>query len=70
MTNEYYLTGQLKKSSGSRTYPLEYVYDGQGRIQTMKTYVQWLNLLWLLPLVLWSSFGRPLVAQQANGAPP
>jgi hypothetical protein len=29
VTNEYYLTGQLKKTSGSRTYPVEYRYDAQ-----------------------------------------
>jgi REP element-mobilizing transposase RayT len=37
VTNEYYLTGQLKKTSGSHTYPVEYTYDAQGRIKTMKT---------------------------------
>lgn len=37
-TNEYYLTGSLKKTSGSRTYPVEYTYDNAGRMQTMKTW--------------------------------
>jgi len=36
-TNEFYLTGELKRSSGSRTYPVEYSYE-QGRISTMKTW--------------------------------
>jgi RHS repeat-associated protein len=37
-TNEFHLTGQLKKTSGSRTYPVEYTYDSQGRMKTMKTW--------------------------------
>lgn len=35
--NEYYLTGELKKTSGARTYQVEYTYE-QGRIKTMKTW--------------------------------
>ena len=38
VTNEYFLTGALKKTSGSRTYAVEYAYDAQGRAQTMKTW--------------------------------
>jgi RHS repeat-associated protein len=38
VTNEYFLTGQLKKTYGSRTYPVEYSYDSQGRMKTMKTW--------------------------------
>ncbi len=38
MTNEYFLTGLLKKTYGSRTYPVEYTYDAQGRMATMKTW--------------------------------
>jgi len=38
MTNEYFATGLLKKTYGSRTYPVEYTYDAQGRMQTMKTW--------------------------------
>ncbi|MBL9166811.1 MAG: RHS repeat-associated core domain-containing protein [Verrucomicrobiales bacterium] len=38
MTNEYFLTGELKKTYGSRTYPVEYTYDAQGRMLTMKTW--------------------------------
>src|SRR5206468_12805096 len=35
VTNEYYVTGQLKRTYGSRTYPVGYGYDAQGRIKTM-----------------------------------
>jgi hypothetical protein len=38
VTNEYFLTGQLKKTSGSRTYPVKYTHDAQGRMKTMKTW--------------------------------
>ncbi|HAB17653.1 MAG TPA: RHS repeat-associated core domain-containing protein [Verrucomicrobiota bacterium] len=38
--NEYFPTGSLKKTSGSRTYPLEYTYDAQGRMKTLKTWRQ------------------------------
>jgi hypothetical protein len=38
LTNEYHLTGLLKKAYGSRTYPVEYTYDTQGRMKTMKTW--------------------------------
>lgn len=38
VTNEYYPTGLLKKTSGSRTYPVEYSYDSQARLKTMKTW--------------------------------
>lgn len=38
VTNEYFATGQLKKTYGSRTYPVEYTYDAQGRMKTMKTW--------------------------------
>ncbi len=37
-TNEYFVTGTLKKTYGSRTYPTEYTYDYSGRIATMKTW--------------------------------
>ena len=36
-SNDYHPTGQLKKTYGSHTYPIEYTYDSQGRMQTMKT---------------------------------
>ncbi|MDB6067534.1 MAG: type secretion protein Rhs [Pedosphaera sp.] len=36
ITNEFYLTGQLKRTYGSRTYPVGYGYDAQGR-QTIMT---------------------------------
>lgn len=35
---EYYATGELKKTSGARTYPVEYTYDYAGRMKTMKTW--------------------------------
>ena len=38
VTNEYFPTGLLKKTYGSRTYPVEYTYDAQGRMKTMKTW--------------------------------
>src|SRR5207244_658440 len=38
VTNEYFTTGLLKKTYGSRTYPVEYNYDAQGRVLTMKTW--------------------------------
>jgi len=35
---EFYPTGLRKKTYGSRTYPVEYTYDAQGRMATMKTW--------------------------------
>ena len=35
---EHYPAGQLKKTYGSRTYPVEYTYDAQGRMKTMTTW--------------------------------
>ena len=35
---EFYVTGELKRNYGSRTYPVEYTYDYAGRVQTMKTW--------------------------------
>ncbi|NLH72829.1 MAG: RHS repeat protein, partial [Verrucomicrobia bacterium] len=37
-TNFYYQSGLLQKTSGSRIYPVEYTYDAQGRMRTMKTW--------------------------------
>jgi RHS repeat-associated protein len=37
-TNEFFLTGQLKKTYGSRGYPVEYTYDPAGRMKTLKTW--------------------------------
>ena len=34
----YYPNGQVKRSWGARTYPVEYTYDPQGRLKTMKTW--------------------------------
>ncbi len=36
--SEYYPNGSLKKTYGSRTYPVQYTYDSQGRLQTMTTW--------------------------------
>ncbi len=35
VTNEYYLTGLLGRTYGSRRYPVGYGYDAQGRVKTM-----------------------------------
>ncbi len=37
-TNEFYFTGQLKRTYGSRTYPVGYGYDAQGRMTTMSNW--------------------------------
>ncbi len=38
VTTEYYPSGQIKKTFGARTYPVEYTYDDSGRIKTLKTW--------------------------------
>lgn len=38
VSRDYFPTGLLKKTWGSRTYPVEYTYDAQGRMLTMKTW--------------------------------
>jgi RHS repeat-associated protein len=38
VTNEFFPTGLLKKTYGSRTYPVEYKYDSQGRMTNMITW--------------------------------
>lgn len=38
VTTEYYPTGQVKKTYGTRTYPVEYTYDAQQRLKTLKTW--------------------------------
>jgi len=38
VTNQYYTTGALYMTSGSRTYPVQYGYDYAGRVQTMTTW--------------------------------
>jgi hypothetical protein len=43
VTNEYFTTGELRKTYGSRTYPVEYTYDAQGRMKTMKTWQNFAN---------------------------
>ena len=34
----YYPTGAVKRTWGSRTYPVHYTYDGQGRVMTLTTW--------------------------------
>jgi len=40
---EYFLTGELKKTWGARTYPAEYTYDYGGRMKTLKTWQDYLG---------------------------
>ncbi len=35
ITNEFSLTGELRRTFGSRTYPVGYGYDAQGRMKKM-----------------------------------
>jgi len=37
VTNKFFQTGLLEKTLGSRTYPVAYTYDPQGRLKTMTT---------------------------------
>ena len=41
--NEYHDAGELKKTYGSRTYPVEYTYDYAGRMKTMQTWQNYAN---------------------------
>jgi len=43
VTNEYYLTGELRKTFGSRSYPVGYGYDAQGRMKTMTNWTTFPN---------------------------
>ncbi len=43
VTNEFFLTGMLRKTYGSRIYPVEYAYDYAGRMTTMKTWQNFAN---------------------------
>jgi len=38
VTNVYYSNGALEETYGSRTYPVAYTYDSQGRMKTMTTW--------------------------------
>jgi RHS repeat-associated protein len=38
VTNEFYVTGLLKRAYGSRAYPVAYSYDSQGRVRSMTNY--------------------------------
>lgn len=38
VTNVYYPNGLLQETCGSRTYPVQYAYDAQGRMKTMTTW--------------------------------
>ncbi len=42
VTNLYFATGLLQKTWGSRIYPVQYAYNGQGRMTTMTT---WQNFI-------------------------
>ena len=35
VTNEFYLTGEVKRNFGTRVYPTGFGYDAQGRMKTM-----------------------------------
>jgi RHS repeat-associated protein len=41
VSREYYVTGLLKKTSGTRTYPVQYVYDDQQRQTLMFTWTNY-----------------------------
>jgi RHS repeat-associated protein len=43
VVNTYYDTGELKKTYGNRTYPVEYTYDYAGRMKTLKTWQDFAN---------------------------
>ncbi len=38
VSQEYFANGLLQQTHGSRTYPVAYTYDAQGRMQTMTTW--------------------------------
>ncbi len=38
VVTEYHDTGEIKKTYGARTYPVEYTYDYAGRLKTLKTW--------------------------------
>lgn len=38
VSTTYWPTGAVKRVSGARTYPVEYVYDPQGRVKTLTTW--------------------------------
>jgi len=38
VVTEYHPTGEIKKTWGSRTYPVEYTFDSAGRMKTLKTW--------------------------------
>jgi len=41
VTYGYYLTGLLGTNYGARTYPVQYLYDGQGRLTNMTTWTNY-----------------------------
>src|SRR5438270_6526073 len=43
-TNEFFDNGLLKKTYGSRTYPMAYAYDSQGRMTNMTTWTNFATL--------------------------
>ena len=54
---EYYPAGQLKQTYGSRTYPVEYTYDAQGRMKTMTTWQNFASRAGAATTA-WNSMGR------------
>ena len=38
VSNEYFLTGALKRTFGAGTYPVDFTYDPQGRLETLTTW--------------------------------
>jgi len=45
ITNKFGLSGLLTNTYGSRTYPVAYTYDAQGRMKTMKTWTNFTSNL-------------------------
>src|SRR6266567_3299580 len=45
VTNKYDVTSLLTNTFGSRTYPVAYTYDAQGRMKTMKTWTNFTSNL-------------------------
>jgi RHS repeat-associated protein len=45
ITNRYSLAGMLTNTAGSRTYPVYYIYDSQGRMKTMTTWTNYASNL-------------------------
>ena len=44
VTNFYFGSGELKKTSGTRTYPVQYNYDAQGRLTGMTNWTNFVSV--------------------------